>query len=182
MKKLNGGPLNQWIQLFKFLGYNADIGFELATVASINPFKMKLNRMEMELDGSDIIISDHLVDHKRYIEMNDQLLKFIEGEIYTKDVNGHDISATGNFVGSYDNPNPPPPKIPVEGDMNLSTNLFTFTSMTLNSAVSNAKDNDGNVIPMEVKILSPLAVNDTVIVAVIHDQQHYIILDKAVIL
>jgi hypothetical protein len=57
-----GTGASQLAQVISELGYNEYDRFEIATVTSITPTKIKIDGMNIEMDAHDLVISGHLVD------------------------------------------------------------------------------------------------------------------------
>ncbi|MFS1513912.1 DUF2577 family protein [Chengkuizengella sp. SCS-71B] len=161
MNKLEeGSSYIQLLQLMKILGHNIDVDIELATVKAIDPLKIQVDHMEIELEGSDLIVAEHLLEHKRLWKIEKQSLT-LEGQ-----VDSHDLTATGNFNGTIAGN-------PASGPITLPKNQFTFTKLDLTV--------DATGDELEMTFYPKLVEEDRVIVASINQNQHYIVLDKAVI-
>ncbi|WP_128895029.1 DUF2577 family protein [Longirhabdus pacifica] len=167
MNKLEGNAYSQMVQLMKEVGYNKDIDIELATVLEIdadqNILKIKVDNMDVVLEGDDLIVAEHLLHHTRQMEIVDQSLIV---DATSDGVTEHDIAASGNFsgtIGSYTG----------NGNINITTDSVHFTKLKLLAKISTKVDQ-----PLMHKIHSPLQVNDRIIVASIDNNQHFIVLDR----
>ncbi|WP_128896324.1 DUF2577 domain-containing protein [Longirhabdus pacifica] len=151
-EKPEGGSYSKLIQMMQTFGYNKDVDVELATVLSVEPLKIKVDNMNIELEGTDLIVAEQLLEHKRTLNINQQPMTV------QADVSQHDISATSSCTA---------------GGSTIPNNNVTFTTLGLDAEVSGEN--------IEVTIMSKLEVGDRVIVASIQDNQIFVVLDKAVI-
>lgn len=71
MAKLEGSGISQLTQIIKHVGRNDFDRFEVATVTAAPPaLKVKLDSTALELLADDIIVAEHLTEHKRRAQIN----------------------------------------------------------------------------------------------------------------
>ncbi|WP_128893626.1 DUF2577 family protein [Longirhabdus pacifica] len=168
MQKLEGNAYSQLVQMMKWLGYNKDVDIELATVTSIDPLRIKVDNMDVELEGSDLIVSEQLLDHTRKIKIDSQTMGTIDA---TQDgVTNHNISTPILPI-----PAPLPVDPATSGVVRITSDQLHFTKIKLENTMLTGDQ-------IELTVYSPLEVGDRLIVASINNNQHYIVIDKAVIL
>ncbi|MGG4344351.1 DUF2577 family protein [Paenibacillus lautus] len=68
---IEGGGFSQLKHVVKTIGHNRDVDIEFATVLSPLPdIRIKIDNMPIELDADDVVVCEHLRDHKREITIN----------------------------------------------------------------------------------------------------------------
>ncbi|MBT2761864.1 DUF2577 family protein [Paenibacillus sp. ISL-20] len=68
---IEGGAVSQLKALIKAIGYNKNVDIEFATVLSPLPdIRIKIDNMPVELDADDVVVCEHLRDHKREVAIN----------------------------------------------------------------------------------------------------------------
>jgi hypothetical protein len=66
--KIEGDPYSKMVQLMSTHGYNKDVNIVLGTVTAAPPdLKIQPDNMPFELDKDDLIVLEHLTNHKRTI-------------------------------------------------------------------------------------------------------------------
>ncbi|MDN4069711.1 DUF2577 domain-containing protein [Paenibacillus vini] len=62
--------------VIKQLGYNKDVDVEFATIlAPLPDIRVKLDGQSFELDADDLIVCEHLTEHKRQAEINGSIVE-----------------------------------------------------------------------------------------------------------
>ena len=71
MAKLEGSGFSQLAQMIKRIGFNEFDRFELATVTAAPPaLKVKIDSAALELLSDDLIVAEHLTEHKRRVSFS----------------------------------------------------------------------------------------------------------------
>ncbi len=143
----------------KTFGYNKDIDIELATVIAVEPLKIKIDNLDMELESEDLIVAEQLLEHTRTMKIDKQQFTI------KADVDNHDIDASTMAPLTCSNAGTVPIK---KGDL-----TFEFTTVELTASEVTGEE-------VEVTFSSMLEVDDRVIVASVQNNQQFIVLDKAV--
>ncbi len=66
---MEGTGASQFAQMIRELGRNDFDRFELATITSITPTRVKVDNMKIELDAFDLIFAEQLTTHKRKVTL-----------------------------------------------------------------------------------------------------------------
>lgn len=71
VEQIEGDGISQLKHIIKRLGHNRDVDIEFATVlAPLPDIRIKIDNMPFELDADDVVVCEHLCDHKREITIN----------------------------------------------------------------------------------------------------------------
>lgn len=69
-KQPEGNGASQLVQLMRIHGFNKDVDIELATVTAAPPkLKIRIDKMSVELEHDDLIVSEHLTKHSRSVKI-----------------------------------------------------------------------------------------------------------------
>lgn len=80
---IEGSGISQFKALIKDIGYNKDVDIEFATVTAAPPdLRIKIDNMPVELDADDVVICEHLTEHKRTATISGGTVK-IDGQSVT---------------------------------------------------------------------------------------------------
>lgn len=116
---IQGSPESKMIQIIRKFGHNRDMEMEIATITSPFPnLTVRLGKDGIELDESDLIVSEHLTTHIKYISIaeSDTTSNF---DFETKKVSG---SVSGGYNLQTLNVN----KVPVTFHSNLDRGDFVI--------------------------------------------------------
>lgn len=66
-----GSGISQLVQVMRAIGHNDFDRFEIATVTSAPPvLTLRINGMKFDLDASDLVVAEHLLEHKRTVSLS----------------------------------------------------------------------------------------------------------------
>ena len=71
IEQIEGRGISQLKHVVKALGHNRDVDIEFATVKAPFPdIRIKIDNMPIELDADDLVVCEHLREHKREVTIN----------------------------------------------------------------------------------------------------------------
>ncbi|RFT92338.1 DUF2577 domain-containing protein [Paenibacillus jamilae] len=70
IERIDGGGVSQFRDVIKQLGHNVEVDIEYATIIAPPPaLRVQVDNMKIELDGDDVIITEHLREHTRKVSV-----------------------------------------------------------------------------------------------------------------
>lgn len=158
-EQLEGTGASLFVQLMQKFGYNKDIGLEFGTVTSAPPeIKIKLDNMQDELEAEDLIILEHLTNHKRKVKLSIPKLTLTNFQSSGAPVIGATMSSAGDPS---------------------HTHGLTFNSLQF-SGEGQASTPNNEAQYVELEFMDELKEGDRVILMEIMEGQLFVVLDRVV--
>lgn len=151
MAGLEGSPYSRLSQMMGKFGYNKAVDFEIGTVISPEPnLIVKMDSSPIELDRDDLLIAEHLTNHKRYMTIRKSKNPEWQSNIRLKST---DVGDSETVVSSH-------------------SHDLTMVDM------KNVQD-DFTFEQVEVEYLDGLKAGDRVIMAWLDEQMRAVVFDRA---